>query len=436
VAARDKPAKNNTKIIVGIVVVIVILAGGFVLYRNSQYPSANAIRNQICQTNPEYCNATVIQTNNTRTSSAPTTSVPYTTTIAQTNNYGCAPIPCSYIKNGNFTFVFRLQNGTVAQWYFPVITYNYYVSAPKYTPPLSLQLSNGTSIHTTDYRAMVTPAFFANVIPELTKGKTAEQFLNQVLSIKNQLTVYSTVFENTSVYPAVILGSGEGDCKDFGVLMASLIEAGNMQANYGMQVQFVYVDAYNLSIPTTANHLILHINFENGTSRFIDTTEVFNTTPGGPPPTIGGWYFNLTCNATSCQAGNQKAVPAPTYTGTVCIAYSGFACLNPSLSTSGKLSFTLAQSTGSTFYNVALACVPASQSNGLPNGTFYKLSNPTLANGQITSVSGLPCAGTTAGGTSFKGRLWMNFTPSPGSPSSSNPWISTLFASLYVNAST
>ena len=31
----------------------------------------------------------------------------------------CTSLPCSYIKNDNFTFVFRLENGTIEEWYFP-----------------------------------------------------------------------------------------------------------------------------------------------------------------------------------------------------------------------------------------------------------------------------------------------------------------------------
>ena len=85
---------------------------------------------------------------------------------------------------------------------------------------------------------------------------------------------YSIVFENTSVYPAQVLAQGQGDCKDKGILIASMLEAGNIQANYGMKIQFVYVDAGNLTAPRTVNHLMLYITFANGTKEFLDTTHV------------------------------------------------------------------------------------------------------------------------------------------------------------------
>lgn len=184
---------------------------------------------------------------------------------SQNNSSSCIKIPCSYVKNGNFTFLFSLSNNSVEEWYFPEQAYDYYESEAAYTPVISLKFDNGTSISTYDYRSLITPGFFANVVPSLTKGHTAKQFVNQVINLKNQLTTYSLVFQNTSVYPAVILAKGEGDCKDFGVLMASILEAGNAQANYGMKVQFVYVDAYNLSDPNTIDHLMLYVTFANGT---------------------------------------------------------------------------------------------------------------------------------------------------------------------------
>lgn len=233
---------------------------------------------------------------------APTTTINYpstyyTTTIQQTQSYGCSPIPCSYTKNGNFTFLFYLLNGSVAGWYFPVTSYNYYVSTPRVDPIIRLN-DSGKTVYTYDYRGLVTPSFFVNVTPKLTNGKTAQQFIQEVKSVKNQLTGYSTVFLNSSVYAPEVLGAGEGDCKDLGVLMASILEAGNKEAGYGMNISFEYVDAYNLTDPHTSNHLILFITFANGTSEYLDTTNVL---PNTTIVNVTGWRYPLICNSTSCQ---------------------------------------------------------------------------------------------------------------------------------------
>ena len=234
-----------------------------------------------------------------------------TTTIYQASNYGCSPLPCSYIKNGNFTFLFTLPNSSVEQWHFPVTAYNYWVSAPRVDPIIRLNDTiTGKTIYTYDYRSTITPSFFANVTPQLTNGKTAGQFVAEVQDINSQLVNYSLVFSNTSIYSAQLLAQGQGDCKDKGVLMASILEAGNIQANYGMKIQFVYVDADNLTAPRTANHLMLYITYANGTKAFLDTTHVLATTPyfNGQ---VDGWYYNLTCTMSGC-------LSTPICTGAYC----------------------------------------------------------------------------------------------------------------------
>lgn len=223
-----------------------------------------------------------------------------TTSVYQTIPHGCSPLPCSYTKNGNFTFLFTNLNGTIALWTFPIATYNYYLTLPRIDPIIRLNDTiTGKTIYTYDYRSTITPSFFANVTPQLTKGKTAGQFVAEVQNINSQLVNYSLVFSNTSIYPAQLLAQGEGDCKDKGVLMASILEAGNIQADYGMKIQFVYVDAYNLTAPRTANHLMLYITYANNTTAFLDTTHVLSTSPyfNG---TVDGWYYNLTCTMSGC----------------------------------------------------------------------------------------------------------------------------------------
>ena len=205
------------------------------------------------------------------------------------------------------------MNESVEQWHFSLISYNYWVSTPRIVPILHLNDTiTGKLIYTYDYRSLVTPSFFANVTPQLTNGKTAGQFVAEIQNINSQLVNYSLIFANTSVYPAQVLAQGQGDCKDKGILIASILEAGNIQANYGMKIQFVYVDADNLTTPHTVNHLMLYITFANGTTEFLDTTHVLATNPyfNG---TVDGWYFNLTCTMSGCQT-------VPICTGVYCDA--------------------------------------------------------------------------------------------------------------------
>jgi hypothetical protein len=157
--------------------------------------------------------------------------------------------------------------------------------------------SNGKALYTYDYSGLITPALFANEIGNLTNGRTAPEFVSEVFNSRRQLATYSLVFSNSSEYPAETLAYGQGDCKDFAVLMASMLEAGNIQAGYGMRVQFLYLDYPNLTNPHVINHLILNIIYKNGTSQFLESTGNVQN----PYKSVDGWYFNLTCNSTSCK---------------------------------------------------------------------------------------------------------------------------------------
>ncbi len=209
----------------------------------------------------------------------------------------CTSIPCSYFNDTNLTFEFRTLNGSVEEWDFPYSTYGQYNSSQKFVPILILNSTvNGKALYTYDYSGLVTPSLFANVIGGLTDGRTAPEFVKEVFNFREQLTTYSLVFGNASEYPSVILENRTGDCKDFAVLMASMLEAGNIQADYGMKIQLLYMDYPNATSPNVVNHLVINVVYKNGTSQIMEST-------GGvldPYKSVNGWYFNLECNSTSC----------------------------------------------------------------------------------------------------------------------------------------
>lgn len=198
----------------------------------------------------------------------------------------------------NFSVVFRTLNGTLEKWNFTAATYGEYASKPKFTPVLLLSDAvNGNTLSTYDYSGLITPDLFANDIGSLTTNRTARQFVSEVFNFREQMTAYSLAFGNSSEYPIVILASGEGDCKDSAVLMASMLEEGNIQAGYGMHIQFLYMDYPNVTAPNTINHLILNIIYKNGTSQLLESTGDVED----PYNSVNGWYLNLTCNSSSCE---------------------------------------------------------------------------------------------------------------------------------------
>lgn len=138
----------------------------------------------------------------------------------------------------------------------------------------------------------------------------------------------------------------------------------------------------------------------------------------------------------------------------------GYVCQAPVINQSGLLSFTLGLSTGTTQYNVEIACAATSFANGMPNigsaanqgfGALQangRVSNSnavggtTLAAGQTISVSNVICytanqspstSALTKTGSTFSGTIWINSTMNPGAPSSNNLWYSQNIATVTVN---
>ena len=149
--------------------------------------------------------------------------------------------------------------------------------------------------------------------------------------------------------------------------------------------------------------------------------------------------------------------------GTSCIATPGYLCQSPLLShTSGTLSIQFGQNTGSTIYNVIIACSATTSSNGngpyitgSPTGNF--LASPNLGYSEFTStgaatgvaagntlqvnsgytltLSGINCfsssgADLTANppsiGSGFTGTLWVGYNTTGSGPQNTYAKFATL----------
>ena len=152
------------------------------------------------------------------------------------------------------------------------------------------------------------------------------------------------------------------------------------------------------------------------------------------------------------------------FTLTSCLPQPGFLCQTPSLGTSGNLSFTFGQSTGSTIYNIAFGCASTATSIGLPsNGLVYMYANGlaspwnanvgnaglatgnslSLSSGSQLSVSGVKCFSqnpvnalvSQTIGTAYSGSVYVNYTLSSGSVSASNPFVTQKMATVSTKVS-
>ncbi len=147
--------------------------------------------------------------------------------------------------------------------------------------------------------------------------------------------------------------------------------------------------------------------------------------------------------------------------GTACVASPGYLCSGPALNSNGELSFQFGQNTGSSIYDIEMACAATSGSTGLPanmaafspistagvaQANTVGLSYNAIVSGQTLSISTLPCytstgvalgsalspalSGTATIGQSFSGYLWLNYTTQGSAPGGSNPWYTVKMATL------
>lgn len=182
-------------------------------------------------------------------------------------------IPYTLIWNGTVEWFFKDTKGNVLSWQMPIDTYRIYANKPKSSDSVRLAFENGTVTSVLDIRSYIEPQFFSNVIVNLTKGRTDEDFVREVDNVKNQIVVYGSGMGDFYRWPAETLTECRGECGDTTILMASMIVEGNSLANYGMKIYIWYVDAHHITgNPTQVNHAIVEVDFKDGTQWVLETT--------------------------------------------------------------------------------------------------------------------------------------------------------------------
>ncbi len=141
--------------------------------------------------------------------------------------------------------------------------------------------------------------------------------------------------------------------------------------------------------------------------------------------------------------------------GTQCNALFKYSCQNLHLATNGSVSFLLGQNSGTTEYNIAVACTQTKNATGGPNPSTawmylnstgavkssYPYSNTYLfESGTFAQVNNIPCYSSTGSllgsqkyGAGFTGFLWIKYTNLPGTPGGANPAVLSEVASVQVS---
>ncbi len=138
--------------------------------------------------------------------------------------------------------------------------------------------------------------------------------------------------------------------------------------------------------------------------------------------------------------------------GNQCTVNFKYSCTDLVLATNGTVSLLLGQNTGTTEYNIAIACTQTKNATGgpLPSTawvyidaagavkTSYSATSAYLfESGTSLSINNIPCYGPTGSalgsknyGSGFTGFLWMQHTRMPGTPGGTNPLIISEIASV------
>jgi hypothetical protein len=189
------------------------------------------------------------------------------------DNYGELYAPSTLIKNGTVNWRFNMINGTIASWEVDIDTYRSYVLVSE--PDNYEELYNsgtGETYLVKDLTQYVQPDFFEGVISDLTYNNSDREFIAEVVNLKNQLINYGTGLGDFYRWSAETLTEGRGQCGDTSILIASLIKAGEIDANYGIDVYFWYCDADSMSDPFDVNHVIVGVEYSDGGYDLIETT--------------------------------------------------------------------------------------------------------------------------------------------------------------------
>jgi len=149
------------------------------------------------------------------------------------DKYNSLYSPCTLIKDGELIWRFNKLDDTVVSWKVDIDTYKSYVLYPEPTQYKSLYNSGtGETYIVKDLTKYVQPDFFSDVISGLTDGNSAREFVDEVVNLKNQLISFGSGLSDSYQWSAETLTEGRGKCGDTSILVASLIKAGENEANY------------------------------------------------------------------------------------------------------------------------------------------------------------------------------------------------------------
>jgi hypothetical protein len=182
-------------------------------------------------------------------------------------------IPSTLIRNNTIYFKFKDLDENIISWNisFESSYKNYILNKLRLITYKYIEI-NGEVWAILDINPFVKTDIFEELVIDLVQGKTDKEFVHEVINLKNQMISYGLFWEDNCRWPIETLLEGIGDCEDTSVLIASILEAGNKIGNYGMIISFMACDINNITDPVYPNHVIVDVEFNDGSSYLIEPT--------------------------------------------------------------------------------------------------------------------------------------------------------------------
>ena len=198
------------------------------------------------------------------------------------------------VSGGNVTWQFTDLRGDTHQWRYPIDEYRADVKRSRPMDSLYIATAQG-SLRVADPRPYVDAEPFADVVADLTNGRSEQDFVREVFHLKRQLVSYQFQLIDEKgyyKYPGETLVEGTGVCGDTTILLQSLLAAGKVQANYTFETALWIVD-YDVALgrlveePDSVNHAFIEVTFADGATWYVETTSFEFVTH----PAAYGWRY-------------------------------------------------------------------------------------------------------------------------------------------------
>ena len=204
--------------------------------------------------------------------------------------YGIYDIPSTLLLKDTIYWRYQRDDGSILTWLIDIDLYRIFTDLSEQTDILSI-INDVTSetYEILDIRPYIQSYFFDSVIRDITIGNTDREFVNDAIAIKNQITVLGDELGDHYHWSAETLTHGRGYSGDIGILLASLLQSGNNHTKYSLELSVLYCDSGNHTSPQEINHVMIHVQYPDGSSELIDST----TPTIYEEEEVQGWLYPL-----------------------------------------------------------------------------------------------------------------------------------------------